>query len=130
LYPERLTSTRGKSENQVDVKLLDTPGNIIDFTMWDEMAESFNKSILDTLEPPVIIAVSSCRVSKCRAATPATYYYLNPNILEADQSRVDKKATIKNDSYHCIDYGPQPEPGYRYNFMAFITDPSATGSYI
>ncbi|GJW48837.1 nucleic acid-binding, OB-fold protein [Tanacetum coccineum] len=105
-------------------------GNIIEFTMWDEMAENFNKSILDTLEQPVIVAVSSCRVSKYRdyqlPATPATYHYLNPNIPEADQSQADKKATIINDSYHCMDHGPQPRPGCKYNFMAFITDPPAT----
>ncbi|GJS55386.1 dynamin-related protein 3A-like protein [Tanacetum coccineum] len=61
--------------------------------IWDEMAESFNKSILDTLEQPVIVAVSSCRVSKYKdyqfSATLATYHYLNPNIPEADQSRAD-----------------------------------------
>ncbi|GJX10982.1 DNA helicase [Tanacetum coccineum] len=98
--------------------------------IWDEVAESFNKSILDTLEQPVIVAVSSCRVSKYRdyqfSATPATYHYLNPNIPEANQSRADKKATIINDSYHCMDHGPQPGPGCRYNFMAFITDPSSS----
>ncbi|GKF15494.1 nucleic acid-binding, OB-fold protein [Tanacetum coccineum] len=61
--------------------------------IWDEMAESFNKSILDTLEQPMIVAVSSCRVSKYRdyqfSVTPATYHYLNPNIPEADQSRAE-----------------------------------------
>nr|GFA14371.1 nucleic acid-binding, OB-fold protein [Tanacetum cinerariifolium] len=43
------------------------------------------------MEQPVIIAVSSCRVSTYRdyqlAASPTTYYYLNPKILEAQESR-------------------------------------------
>ncbi|GJX98585.1 hypothetical protein Tco_0355604, partial [Tanacetum coccineum] len=47
------------------------------------------------MEQPVIIAVNSCRVSKYRdyqlAATPATYYYLNPKILEAEESRTDQE---------------------------------------
>ncbi|GKB59261.1 hypothetical protein Tco_0915447 [Tanacetum coccineum] len=60
------------------------------------------------MEQPVIITVSSCRVSKYRdyqlAATPATYYYLIPNILEAETSRA------------------------LYKFKAYITDTSGTTS--
>ncbi|GJV75808.1 nucleic acid-binding, OB-fold protein [Tanacetum coccineum] len=43
------------------------------------------------MEQPIIIAVSSCRVNKYRdfqlTATSATYYYLNPKIPEAEESR-------------------------------------------
>ncbi|GJZ36947.1 replication protein A 70 kDa DNA-binding subunit [Tanacetum coccineum] len=67
-------------------------GNVIEFTMWDEMAENFVRSLLETMEQPVIITVSSCRMSKYRdyqlAASHATYYYLNPTIPEAEQSRI------------------------------------------
>ncbi|GJV09447.1 putative reverse transcriptase domain-containing protein [Tanacetum coccineum] len=57
----------------------------------DEMAENFDKSLLEMVEQPVIIVVSSCRVSKYKyyqlEASLTTYYYMNQTIPEADQSR-------------------------------------------
>ena len=44
-------------------------GNVVEFTMWNEMADEFEKADLDTMEQPIIIAVSSCRVSKYRGDT-------------------------------------------------------------
>lgn len=41
-------------------------GNVVELTMWDKMAENFEDAELETLEQPVIIAVSSCRVTKFR----------------------------------------------------------------
>ncbi|GKD38019.1 DNA helicase, partial [Tanacetum coccineum] len=41
-------------------------GNVVEFTMWDEVAKSFNKETIEKIPPPVIIAVSSCRVTKYR----------------------------------------------------------------
>ena len=41
-------------------------GNVVEFTMWNEMADEFEKADLDAMEQPIIIAVSSCRVSKFR----------------------------------------------------------------
>ena len=85
--------------------------------MWDEMARRFEDAKLDMMHQPIIIAVSSYRVSKYRgiyslqnlyvkkkdittktstiivdyllSAKPTTYYYLNPNIPEAEQSRAE-----------------------------------------
>ena len=34
--------------------------------MWDDMAESFENANTDAMEQPVIIAVSSCRVTRFR----------------------------------------------------------------
>nr|GEV06050.1 nucleic acid-binding, OB-fold protein [Tanacetum cinerariifolium] len=55
------------------------------------MAEHCAEADLKKTEQPVIIVVSFCHVSKYRdyqlAATPATYYYLNSNIPEAETSR-------------------------------------------
>ncbi|GJX66387.1 DNA helicase [Tanacetum coccineum] len=74
---------------KIDIENLN--GNIIELTLWDEMEEHFEKADREKMEQPVIIAVSSCRVSKYRdyqlAATSATYYYLNPIIPEAEESR-------------------------------------------
>ncbi|GJT72142.1 2-isopropylmalate synthase A-like protein [Tanacetum coccineum] len=39
-------------------------GNIFDFMMWDDLAKQFDKKAMEKLEPPVIIAVPSCRVSR------------------------------------------------------------------
>ncbi|GKC35783.1 zinc finger, CCHC-type containing protein [Tanacetum coccineum] len=51
--------------------------------MWDEMAKHFDQADIQNMEQPVIIAVSSCRVSMYIA----TYYYLNPKIPEVKESR-------------------------------------------
>nr|GEV91677.1 DNA helicase [Tanacetum cinerariifolium] len=84
-YPNRSEKTLRK----IDIENLN--GNIIELTLWDEMAEHFGQAKLETMEQPVIIAVSSCCVSKYRdyqlTATPATFYYLNPKIPEAETSR-------------------------------------------
>nr|GEW61078.1 hypothetical protein [Tanacetum cinerariifolium] len=77
-----------KTLRKIDIENLN--GNIVELTLWDEMAEHFGQAKLETMEQPVIIAVSSCRVSKYRdyqlTATPATFYYLNPKIPEAETS--------------------------------------------
>ncbi|GJT06813.1 replication protein A 70 kDa DNA-binding subunit [Tanacetum coccineum] len=55
------------------------------------MAEHFGLADFQKMQQLVIIAVSSSRVSKYRdyqlAASPTTYYYLNLNIPEAEESR-------------------------------------------
>ncbi|PWA58989.1 nucleic acid-binding, OB-fold protein [Artemisia annua] len=55
---------------------------------------NFNKEAIDAMEKPVIIAVSSCRVSRLRnnlqlSATPATYYYIDPEIPELQQYKAE-----------------------------------------
>ncbi|PWA35398.1 hypothetical protein CTI12_AA609870 [Artemisia annua] len=64
--------------------------NSIELTLWGSLAETFNKEGIDALEKPVIIAVTSCRVSRYQnnlqlSSTPATYYYINPTIPELEQ---------------------------------------------
>ncbi|GJU70989.1 DNA helicase [Tanacetum coccineum] len=70
---------------KVDIEDLD--GNIVEFTMWDELARQFDKREIKKLTPLIIIAVSSCRVTKYKdtqlSATPATHYYINPQTPEA-----------------------------------------------
>ncbi|GKA94822.1 DNA helicase [Tanacetum coccineum] len=70
---------------KVDIENLD--GNVVEFTMWDDLAKQFNKEEIEKLSRPIIIAVSSCKVSKYRdlqlSTTSATYYYINPQTLEA-----------------------------------------------
>ncbi|GJV34362.1 nucleic acid-binding, OB-fold protein [Tanacetum coccineum] len=65
---------------KVDIENLD--GNVVEFTMWDDLAKQFNKEEIEKLSRPIIIVVSSCKVSKYRA-TSATYYSINPQTPEA-----------------------------------------------
>ncbi|GJZ46144.1 hypothetical protein Tco_0593740 [Tanacetum coccineum] len=55
------------------------------------MAIHFGQTDIHGMEQPVIIAISSCRVSKYTDyqlfASSATYYYLNPKIPKAKESR-------------------------------------------
>ncbi|GJV50422.1 nucleic acid-binding, OB-fold protein [Tanacetum coccineum] len=44
---------------KVDIQNLD--GNIVEFTMWDDLATQFDKKMIEKIEPPVIIAVTSCK---------------------------------------------------------------------
>nr|GEW22994.1 putative reverse transcriptase domain-containing protein [Tanacetum cinerariifolium] len=72
----------------LETHLFSCSGNILEFTMWDEVAKQFNKEEIEKLTPPVIIVVSSCRVTKYEdvqlAATPATHYYINQRTPEAE----------------------------------------------
>nr|GEU95746.1 DNA helicase [Tanacetum cinerariifolium] len=81
-------NTSQKYRRKVDIKNLDE--NIVEFSMWDALAKQFNKEEIQKLSRPVIIAVSSCRVTKYKdvqlAATPATYYYINPQTREAENA--------------------------------------------
>ncbi|GJY45720.1 chaperone protein DnaJ 10 [Tanacetum coccineum] len=77
-----------------------TSGNIIELTLWDEMATNFDKEALELLEKPVIIVISFCRVSKYRnvqlqlSATSVTHCYLNPHIQEAKECRAGFKGCL------------------------------------
>ncbi|GJX27970.1 hypothetical protein Tco_0236049 [Tanacetum coccineum] len=55
--------------------------------MWDDLAKQFKKDEIEQLPCPIIIVVSSCRVSKYRdvqlETTPITFYYINPQTKEA-----------------------------------------------
>ncbi|PWA63366.1 replication protein A 70 kDa DNA-binding subunit [Artemisia annua] len=62
----------------------------IELTLWDDLANTFKKDEIDALEKPVLIAVSSCRVTRYRntlqlQSTPATYYYINPKIPQLEE---------------------------------------------
>ncbi|GKD76479.1 nucleic acid-binding, OB-fold protein, partial [Tanacetum coccineum] len=59
----------------------------IPFIIWNEVAQEFDVKEYNKMEKPVVIPVSSCWVTRKYGglqltATPATHYYLNPNIVE------------------------------------------------
>ncbi|GJV88534.1 DNA helicase [Tanacetum coccineum] len=96
---------------KVDIENLD--GNVVEFAMWDDLAKQFNKDEIEKLSRPIIIAVSSCRVSKYREAE---YAYTEEYALHVKlQSHLLQK--IEAGTIHPV------EPlTYRYNFKATVSD--------
>ncbi|GJX57130.1 DNA helicase [Tanacetum coccineum] len=88
ITPFRDETDGQKYRSKVDIESLE--GNLVEFTMWDDLATQFNKQEIEKLPPPIIIVVSSCRVSKYRdvqlSATPATHYYINPKTQKAENA--------------------------------------------
>ncbi|GJX56922.1 DNA helicase [Tanacetum coccineum] len=65
---------------KLDIKNLDD--NVVKLALWDDMARNFKKSEYNTIEKHVIIALSS---------TPATHYYLNPDIPDLEEYRAEQE---------------------------------------
>nr|GEV43771.1 hypothetical protein [Tanacetum cinerariifolium] len=60
-------------------------GNIIQLALWHEMVLNFNIREYETMEKPVVIALSG---------TSATHYYLNPNIPETKHIKEHNQANF------------------------------------
>nr|GEZ60692.1 nucleic acid-binding, OB-fold protein [Tanacetum cinerariifolium] len=88
-------------------------GNVVELALWDDMARNFKTNEYDSMEKPVIIAVSSCKVLLYGATlqlsgTPATHYHLNPDIPHLEEFRSQYKAqqelnpplAISKERYH------------------------------
>ncbi|GJU24311.1 nucleic acid-binding, OB-fold protein, partial [Tanacetum coccineum] len=76
-----------KTLRVIDIENLS--GNVIGCTLWNEMATNFDEREYNSMEKPVIIAVSSCYINRYHglqlSGTSATHYYLDPNIPETRQ---------------------------------------------
>ncbi|GJZ54344.1 DNA helicase [Tanacetum coccineum] len=81
VLPSGNATTTQKYRRNVDIENLE--GNITEFTMWDDMEKKFNKEEIKKLPRPIIIVVNSFRVNKYKG-TPATHYYINPRVPEAE----------------------------------------------
>ncbi|PWA64694.1 replication protein A 70 kDa DNA-binding subunit [Artemisia annua] len=86
--PNRTQSVQRKIEIQ------NLNRNSLELTLWGDLAEKFNKQGIDALERPIIIAVSSCRVSRYNnnlqlQSTAATYFYINPRIPQLEEYRAE-----------------------------------------
>ncbi|GJV23706.1 nucleic acid-binding, OB-fold protein, partial [Tanacetum coccineum] len=81
-------------------------GDVVELTLWDNMAIDFSRGEFEKMEQPVVFAVSSCKATIYAdiqlSGTPATHYYFNPNVPSLEELRD------------------------QYNFKAFLTDKSAT----
>ncbi|GJR46962.1 nucleic acid-binding, OB-fold protein [Tanacetum coccineum] len=151
IMPFQTSTASEKYLRKVDIEDLD--GNIVEFTMWDELATQFDKKEIEKLTPPIIIAVSSCRVTRYKA-TPATHYYINPQTAEAkrvytifkekynsnpplqiakyrcqDPDECSKASNKLNDTYVCEDHGKQDPVTYRYKFKTAVADGTATTQF-
>ncbi|GJV23191.1 DNA helicase [Tanacetum coccineum] len=66
------------------IQIENLSGNIIGLALWNEMATGFDMNTYTSLPQPVVIAVSSCYVSRYNglqlSGTYATHYYLNLDI--------------------------------------------------
>ncbi|GJV71206.1 DNA helicase [Tanacetum coccineum] len=74
-----------KTRRIIDIQNLD--GLNLPFVIWGEMVEKFDMDEYANMPKPVVIAVSSTWATTKYGglqltATPATHYYLNPDILE------------------------------------------------
>nr|GEY00268.1 hypothetical protein [Tanacetum cinerariifolium] len=59
-------NTTHSKRRKIEIENLN--GKIIKLTIWDEMAEHFGQAEFQKMQQPVIIAMSSCRVSKYRGS--------------------------------------------------------------
>lgn len=60
-------------------------GNIVEVTLWGKQAREFPKSEVDSGIPPVMLAVTACRVSSFKdqfqlSGSATTNWYTNPNV--------------------------------------------------
>ncbi|GJZ10463.1 DNA helicase [Tanacetum coccineum] len=80
---EKLKNDISTPNSHLRMHFFSCSGNNVELRMWDELATHFNKQDIENIPPPVIIAVSSCRVTKFKA-TSATHYYINPQTTKAE----------------------------------------------
>ncbi|GJR08537.1 nucleic acid-binding, OB-fold protein [Tanacetum coccineum] len=125
LTPFRHANTGQKYRRRVDIESLD--GNVVQFTMFDNLAKQFNKQEIDKLPHPVIVVVSSCRVTRYRDVqlidTPATHYYINPRYEEAEDAyKLFKEKYSQNPRLQVVNYRYQdPEQEKTRNRQTLYT---------
>ncbi|GJX76208.1 DNA helicase [Tanacetum coccineum] len=81
-------ATRSRRTRRI-IDIQNLEGMNLPFVIWNEEAEKFDMEAYAQLPKPVVIAVSWTWANRRYGslqltATPATYYYLNPNIPEAN----------------------------------------------
>ncbi|GJT39686.1 nucleic acid-binding, OB-fold protein [Tanacetum coccineum] len=105
--------------------------DIENLEMWYELVKLFNKEEIEKLSRPIIIAVSSCKVSKYRA-TFATYYYINPQTPEAEyryENLEQEKLKNKQTLHTLIQQNPEIFSGVRFTCEATITSVAENRSW-
>lgn len=67
-----------------DIILRNLEGNTLRFTLWSEKDTGFETGEYENAAKPTIMEVSSTYGGLQLSSTPATYYYLNPDVPETD----------------------------------------------
>ncbi|GJS19084.1 DNA helicase [Tanacetum coccineum] len=121
-------------------------GDVVELTLWDNMATDFSPEEFEKMEQPVVFAVSSCKATIYGgiqlSGTPTTHYYFNPDIPGLEElrdqyrQRLNLNPPLQISKEKCSDINAeqnrnrfplstllqQNPDGYR----AFLTDMSAT----
>ncbi|PWA64422.1 nucleic acid-binding, OB-fold protein [Artemisia annua] len=84
-------ATRNRVQRK-NIEIQNLNGNTLTLSLWNEMTSKFEHELTSEHEQPIIIAISSCIVKRYGgtiqlSATPASSYYLNPDIPQAHQIR-------------------------------------------
>ncbi|GKB28260.1 DNA helicase, partial [Tanacetum coccineum] len=74
-----------------NIKIENLNGNIVECTLWDEMANHFGEADIHSMEQPVIIAISSCRVSKYTGTPSLASAAINQSTEEEQNTQKDKE---------------------------------------
>ncbi|GJT92833.1 DNA helicase [Tanacetum coccineum] len=107
-------------------------GNVVEFTMFDDLANQFNKQEIEKLPHPIIIVVSSCCVSKYKEKQHMPTQCLKKNTIRIHLSKSSTIVTkTQNKRRHEIDKRYIPcsnkiRQASRYNFKATIADGTTT----
>ncbi|PWA35988.1 nucleic acid-binding, OB-fold protein [Artemisia annua] len=109
---------------QRKIEIQNLNGNSIELTLWGHLAETFNKEGIDALEKPIIIAVSSCKVSRFR-----NLFNLNPPLQVIRQPFKDKEKEKTRNRFplaRLLQQIPKTYTGVRFTSEATITGLSTT----
>ncbi|GJV80974.1 nucleic acid-binding, OB-fold protein [Tanacetum coccineum] len=132
-YNQLASKVRYRDENSKMISSANS-GNIVEFTMWDELAKQFNKAEIEKISPPIIISVSSYRVTNTKGVrftceVIITTVKENRDWNYPSCSQCSKGSTQQNRTYTCEDHGKQDPPTYRYNFKATVTDTTGNAQF-
>nr|GEX93755.1 hypothetical protein [Tanacetum cinerariifolium] len=114
---------------KVDIENLD--GNVVEFAMWDDLAKQFNKEEIEKLLRPIIIVVSSCKVSKYRGSgqltvvdildfQPALETEYTGITLDATTTEVIEESTSKRKDKLAPFQPPKPAVLPRFAYPSFV----------
>ncbi|GJW88503.1 nucleic acid-binding, OB-fold protein [Tanacetum coccineum] len=92
-------NTSQKTIRTLDIENLN--GNVVELTLWDDMARNFNVADYNSMERPVIIAVSSCRVKIYGGALYKIQQDLNPP-LEISKERFSNPEDEKSQNRFAV----------------------------
>ncbi|PWA51238.1 nucleic acid-binding, OB-fold protein [Artemisia annua] len=148
------TTNQSRKLRKVEIQNLNRIS--IELTLWDDLVDKFEKQEIERLERPIIIAVTSCKVTKFlkreknrvpfqqlfkhkAASYKGVRFTCQATITRLNTSRgwyytsccvCINKVTHEDGNYKCKIHGVIPAPNYRYNFKATLTDGTGSATFI